>query len=1359
MKKIRIAHLSDIHFKDSRRDEYEEVLETVYKKLRSENPNIIAITGDIFHDKTKASAYNFSDVESFLSSLTKISPVVLIPGNHDLNIKVIGSPDLLSPIIKNNKILKSPDFIYWRNSGIYNAHGIIWIVISPDGLQPSWEEVNNFSRLNNLDDYPRICLVHETIDGSLLFNGTFLRGKRLSPKDLSDYDAVLAGDIHLRQFIGKNKRAMYAGSLIQQDIGETYENHGFLIWEIELSKENFPYKTLIPKISEFNIPNKRGYLKIIIKIGEDINYNHLPNNPNYYELAYDESVKEEDLNYYIEKFTNLYSAPPRAIRLLKKFKENNKSSSLILSEAQNEAQSLSSHEKIIVEILGENNKYLKDVINLHRNYYLNTLNKERSRSRVRLLSLKFSNLYCYGKDNLIDFTKLERKISGVIASNRAGKSALIDIIVFALYDEYPRADRKSNIINDKYSQYDLLLEFEVDGKRGYIEKSGKKSRGSHFPECRLFYNNQDMTQGTSTLTCKEIEKLIGNYFDAQLTSISHQGSSTDFVHLKPNERKKSLAQLLALGSFEKLEKTIKDDQFNLNFEIKLLEKSFRGETSKEIIEKIDSTKEIYEKENIEKNSLDKRINIEKENLQEYIKEREQIFFNYCQIKNKISISKPDKTVDLKIAQEQLKKILEKMTLEENFSPEEELENYSLYDSEDNQIFDLNLQKILTRKELLDFINNSNLQKDEIFEKENLLSLKINELELEKIKTLTLLNEGLTNLKENYPKLNIDFEELKIETPDIPFDKEINDERPWPTYKKGIRKTSDEILKAKLNLLQFDKDKDSVLVTILQKLLFYSNIEIPNFDEKKGEYEELKYSFLKDEKLILNKKNLTQELEISKFKLEIAKLEENSHDSDLLEIAKLDNKQIFISFDEIFFRKEIERSKINLIFAENSQNICKQLILKDNCYGCDNTRNLFKEKDLEFLKNELKNILIESASLAIYKSKLEQIKINNLENELNEIENAQKRVNRFNQISEQRFNIVEYEKNLKEKKYWEEKKESFDTLEISTYWWLEDKNIWNDYNLALNHIQNIKNLKEKIEDICDNLIDLNISLEEFNKAKNSIVYKVNKEIFLRKIWLQEVILASKNLEIAEKKSKDICDFEMLIDELEKEEKSLNDYKEKVIICENNLNKLLNDRDNSIGLLSSLKDNLIRLDECLKYEIRRENELADFQEKSEILSSYRKILDPKTGIADQLLKKSRFYLEDEVNSVLFDCNANFKVSINEDFELNTVFDVDGDETVVSSKLSSGYQKFVLSLAFRTALWKLAEVTLPDCQFIDEGFGSCDEENLNLIIQYIKSSTLFSYSPKINFIVSHIDIMKNAIEEPLFIDVKNSMSRIKN
>ena len=72
-------------------------------------------------------------------------------------------------------------------------------------------------------------MIHETVDGSLLYNETSLRERRLIPSDLEIYDAVLAGDIHLRQNIGGSQRAMYAGSLIQQNIGESHLDHGLLI--------------------------------------------------------------------------------------------------------------------------------------------------------------------------------------------------------------------------------------------------------------------------------------------------------------------------------------------------------------------------------------------------------------------------------------------------------------------------------------------------------------------------------------------------------------------------------------------------------------------------------------------------------------------------------------------------------------------------------------------------------------------------------------------------------------------------------------------------------------------------------------------------------------------------------------------------------------------------------------------------------------------------------------------------------------------------------------------------------------------------------------------------------------------------
>jgi hypothetical protein len=233
------------------------------------------------------------------------------------------------------------------------------------------------------------------------------------------------------------------------------------------------------------------------------------------------------------------------------------------------------------------------------------------------------------------------------------------------------------------------------------------------------------------------------------------------------------------------------------------------------------------------------------------------------------------------------------------------------------------------------------------------------------------------------------------------------------------------------MLLFENEKDSVLVTILQNLFTYSNITFPNSDEKDGEYEKLKVKFLEDRKLILDRQFFVKEIEISKSKLDIAKFEESLYDHNILEIARSE-KKYFRSFDRQFFVKEIELAKLKLSVAENYQNIFKKLVLKDGCYGCENNRDLFKDHDLEFLRNDLKNLLIESASFHIHSNELEQIKLNNLENDLKEIDNAQKRLDRLNEINDQRIKIFEYQNQLKEKEYWEQKKTSLEVLEVSTY---------------------------------------------------------------------------------------------------------------------------------------------------------------------------------------------------------------------------------------------------------------------------------------------------------------------------------------
>ena len=270
MQKWRIAHLADIHIQSRRREEYQNVFSKLYESLRNCNPDLIVIAGDVFDNKMHATANNLKDVTDFLINMSDIAPVILIAGNHDTNCITPGALDLLTPLISEHQYLQPPRLTYWRHSGVYYAHNIQWTVIATDGVPPALPASAPTSQPTS---QPAITLFHTEINGALLPNGQPLQEFAISPGDLTG-DMNMGGHIHLRQMIGD--RAAYCGSLIQQNIGESHLNHGYLIWEFNPET----IKSVPPTIHEINIENSQGFLRVIIdEYGEDITEHPIPQTP------------------------------------------------------------------------------------------------------------------------------------------------------------------------------------------------------------------------------------------------------------------------------------------------------------------------------------------------------------------------------------------------------------------------------------------------------------------------------------------------------------------------------------------------------------------------------------------------------------------------------------------------------------------------------------------------------------------------------------------------------------------------------------------------------------------------------------------------------------------------------------------------------------------------------------------------------------------------------------------------------------------------------------------------------------------------------------------------------------------------
>jgi DNA repair exonuclease SbcCD ATPase subunit len=299
-----IIHLSDLHIRTgdieaSRYNEYLSVFQNLEKSIYDEIKKkkclaeevIIVITGDIFHNKNKIENYGLSLYNYIISILTKITKVVIIPGNHDFRQQYIGEPSLLESLTYSSK----ENGVYLMNeTGTLKIENVLFShVACYDTLIPG----DSRGILADLPEFPTgEWWGSDEIDWRVaLFHGSFYQTKMNSRMDvqdrknsynfewISDFDYALLGDIHYRQrgvIRGMDVKWGYAGSLVQQNYGEDLIDHGYIMWDLEdhtktiavnvYNKKGFCYMGL-DKDGEW-IMKKRGKTVKVSEIVKDVNF-------------------------------------------------------------------------------------------------------------------------------------------------------------------------------------------------------------------------------------------------------------------------------------------------------------------------------------------------------------------------------------------------------------------------------------------------------------------------------------------------------------------------------------------------------------------------------------------------------------------------------------------------------------------------------------------------------------------------------------------------------------------------------------------------------------------------------------------------------------------------------------------------------------------------------------------------------------------------------------------------------------------------------------------------------------------------------------------------------------------------------
>lgn len=146
--------------------------------------------------------------------------------------------------------------------------------------------------------------------------------------------------------------------------------------------------------------------------------------------------------------------------------------------------------------------------------------------------------------------------------------------------------------------------------------------------------------------------------------------------------------------------------------------------------------------------------------------------------------------------------------------------------------------------------------------------------------------------------------------------------------------------------------------------------------------------------------------------------------------------------------------------------------------------------------------------------------------------------------------------------------------------------------------------------------------------------------------------------------------------------------------------------------------------------------------------------RDGVPYKIVELVLPVLENEVNLIL-NSITNFNVRLEAtDEKYIHAFIQYGDGNSWPVEMSSGMERFILSLAFRIALTEITSLPKSNFLAIDEGFGVLDRENIlqvGKMFQYLK--TQYEYL----ICISHIETMKDLVEKQIGIEKINGFSRI--
>ena len=296
----------------------------------------------------------------------------------------------------------------------------------------------------------------------------------------------------------------------------------------------------------------------------------------------------------------------------------------------------------------------------------------------------------------------------------------------------------------------------------------------------------------------------------------------------------------------------------------------------------------------------------------------------------------------------------------------------------------------------------------------------------------------------------------------------------------------------------------------------------------------------------------------------------------------------------------------------------------------------------------------------------------------------------------------------------------------------------------------------------NLIDqLNVVKDQITVLTPSIQEKEEYNNLQQEIHQKESIKASIESSLHQIDSKQ----HQLVTKLNEVKHQIEEYfkKETAITKNKTIKVIIDTHNNTVDLLKTdlniLNDSILQChSNLILVEKLKDNadasiiKLKDLTQQYKFYEYYLAAVN-RDGVPYDLITTAVPYIEQEINNILNQLVA-FNLMLTMDGKNINCYIIYDQDNYWPIELTSGMEKFISSLAIRTALINVSSLPRPNFLAIDEGLGNLDAEVL------LEFSTLLSYlEMQFTFIIliSHIEMSRDMTQSLIEISKKNGFSKV--